>query len=703
MRSLSIQWKVTLVASLCVAVTAVTLLTFSTYVNNQFQQTVGQASTQTLRSAAQRLATSQAQVQATHVQRSLDEAVYRAQMLAQSVVYLQYNAEQNFTDSGELRGSINELVRRSVENFDTVQAAFVVFKPNALDQEDNFYQLDTERGANAAGRFASRWQKRDGELQGTVLSEKQINNGNKNGNGQAANHWYQCPLNQGAACVSAPKQAGSSLSVTISSPLMRDGQVLGVLGIDIALGGLQSVISEADKALFGGAGNVSVLSQGGRLVASDNAQVSGGTVDDLPTSPDAMSSWLTQGQPQTVWQKSQLMTYVPIALPGTTWGALITLPEDVLLSEANQLSQQITAQRSQAAWTERSLGVVATLLALVIAGLAARQIVKPLKLLAERLAEIADGDGDLTQRIQLKNRDEIGVLAGRFNRFLDKLQPIMANVINSVEEAEHTAKEAARVAVQTRDGSREQVSSLDAVATASEEMTQTASQVASHTESALTAATAVNTATEKGEKIVTGSSQAMTRLVETLNGATHDAQALQKSSQDITEILTVIDTMSEQTNLLALNAAIEAARAGEQGRGFAVVADEVRELSQRTNQSITQIRTVIDSLQLGAESVVAAIHEGNQLADDTAEKVQETVASLDQIRTAMQDMMGLNSEISAAAEQQSAVSGDVTQNVTHIRERSDELLSHAESAASIASQLEALAGRQRALTAQFKV
>ncbi|OOE70382.1 methyl-accepting chemotaxis protein [Salinivibrio kushneri] len=703
MRSLSIQWKVTLVASLCVAVTAVTLLTFSTYVNNQFQQTVGQASTQTLRSAAQRLATSQAQVQATHVQRSLDEAVYRAQMLAQSVVYLQYNAEQNFTDSGELRGSINELVRRSVENFDTVQAAFVVFKPNALDQEDDFYQLDTERGANAEGRFASRWQKRDGELQGTVLSEKQINNGDKKDNGQAANHWYQCPLSQGAACVSAPKQAGSSMSVTISSPLMRDGQVLGVLGIDIALGGLQSVISEADKALFDGAGNVSVLSQGGRVVASDNSQATGGKVDDLPSAPGNMGGWLTEGQPQTVWQKSQLMTYVPIALPGTTWGALITLPEDVLLSEANQLSQQITAQRSQAAWTERSLGVVATLLALVIAGFAARQIVKPLKLLAERLAEIADGDGDLTQRIQLKNRDEIGVLAGRFNRFLDKLQPIMANVINSVEEAEHTAKEAARVAAQTRDGSREQVSSLDAVATASEEMTQTASQVASHTESALTAANAVNTATESGEKIVTGSSQAMARLVETLNGATHDAQALQKSSQDITEILTVIDTMSEQTNLLALNAAIEAARAGEQGRGFAVVADEVRELSQRTNQSITQIRTVIDSLQSGAQSVVAAIHDGNQLADDTAEKVQETVTSLDQIRTAMQDMMGLNSEISAAAEQQSAVSGDVTQNVTHIRERSDELLSHAESAASIASQLEALAGRQRALTAQFKV
>ncbi|WP_051488231.1 methyl-accepting chemotaxis protein [Salinivibrio socompensis] len=474
MRSLSIQWKVTLVASLCVAVTAVTLLAFSTYVNNQFQQTVSQASTQTLRSAAQRLATSQAQVQATHVQRSLDEAVYRAQMLAQSVVYLQYNAEQNFTDSGELRGSINELVRRSVDNFDTVQAAFVVFKPNALDQEDDFYQLDTERGANAAGRFASRWQQRGDELQGSVLSETQINNDNTNGRQQAVNHWYQCPLSRGAACVSAPEQGDNSLSVTISSPLMRDGQVLGVLGIDIRLDGLQSVIVAADNALFDGAGNVSVLSQEGRLVASDQSQAIGGTVDDLPSTPNAMNTWLTQGQPQAMWQNGQLMTYVPIALPGSTWGTLITLPENILLSEANQLSEQITAQRSQAAWTERTLGVVATLLALAIAGVAARQIVKPLTLLAERLAEIADGDGDLTQRIQLKNRDEIGVLAGRFNRFLDKLQPIMADVINSVAEAEHTAKEAARVAAQTRDGSREQVSSLDAVATASEEMTQTA-------------------------------------------------------------------------------------------------------------------------------------------------------------------------------------------------------------------------------------
>ncbi|OOF08294.1 hypothetical protein BZG83_16185, partial [Salinivibrio sp. PR919] len=221
MKSLSIQWKVTLVAGACVAITAAALLSFSSYVNQQFHQTVSTASTQSLKQSAQRLATSQAQVQATHVQRSLDEAVYRAQMLAQSVVYLQYNAEQNFTDSGELRGSINELVRRSVVNFDSVQAAFVVFKPNALDQEDEFYQLDSERGANAAGRFASLWQKRGDQLTPSVLSEAQISDTARTASGQPSNYWYQCPLSQGTACVSAPQSDSEGLHVTISSPLMR--------------------------------------------------------------------------------------------------------------------------------------------------------------------------------------------------------------------------------------------------------------------------------------------------------------------------------------------------------------------------------------------------------------------------------------------------------------------------------------------------
>ena len=711
MRKLSVQWKITLLSGCSLLLVAVSLISFTYFSSTTNQKVIQTQSTNSVGKKSEQLLMSEANTQASIVQKYLDEAIYRAEMLADSILFLQSNAEENFTDSEQLRTSISELLKRSVQNFENMHAAFTVFIPDMLDGEDSNYIDADYVSANDIGRFSAYWYKNSQkEPVLTINNEQQINDGSINANGQKSNIWYTCSIDNKRMCVIEPylyKADGSMhLVSSITVPLRKEDEIIGVMGIDLKIDILQQYVHNADQALFGGAGKVSIVSNNGLLIAWDgDRSLIGKSVTATHRMAAELNEWIAQGVPQSHWSdnKQVLTVFMPIKLNEKNWGIIITMPREQVMADAVTLNSLIGEQVSTALKTQIIMGITVTIIGLIIIWFAAIKLVAPIKEVVIRLQDIASGEGDLTQRLDVKTSDEIGELATWFNRFLDKLQGTIKEVIATSDSMSSTAKEAGEIATQSRKGSESQFREVDMVATASEEMTQTSALVLDNADNAAKVAAKADQSAQDGKLVVQQSANSMQQLVEKMSQAVPVANELENNSSNINEILSVIQGVSEQTNLLALNAAIEAARAGDQGRGFAVVADEVRQLASRTHDSVDQIRLVIEQLQSGTRIVTNAISEGNLLAITTEEKIQEGVQSLIDISTFVTDIQSMNSEIVNAAEEQKMVSSEINGNVHNIRELSQTILEQSTVAEKIGQDIATLSEQQQQLIGQFKV
>ncbi|MGL6487836.1 methyl-accepting chemotaxis protein [Aeromonas hydrophila] len=713
MSSLSVQGRITLIAGCCLLASAGALVASSLFSAANMQDQVLTSTTAEAQSAAENWMKAMGSEQAAKVTSYLDEAYFRATLLGQGILFQRKNAADNFGSSETLRTAVNQQLHDAAASSDNLLGVYAVFEPDQLDGEDSNYHGSSALGSNDQGRFSTYWARVDGKIEPEVQNESVLADESPTAAGGVENEWYRCSIRSKALCLLEPylDDVGSQkvLMTSVTVPLLEQEKLLGMVGVDISLTALQSLVKEMDQELYEGQGKVLLVSSQGRVAGVDGFDVTLGSPlgQQYQTLAGELQGWLGQGQISSRWSPdgTLLQTFVPVKMRGTEqkWGIYIELPRSVVLASALQLQDNLSGQASRSVMTQLLIGGLISAVALICIWLMAHQIVAPIRAVVARLKDIASGEGDLTQRIELRRDDEIGELAKWFNSFLNKLQSTISQVIDTVAGTRASAEQAASVAERTSAGMQAQYQEVDLVATAFEELSATALQVAGNANSAVAAANQADTAAQEGKYVVADTQEAMRKLMAVISDAKPVVEHLSANSENINDILVVIQGIAEQTNLLALNAAIEAARAGEQGRGFAVVADEVRNLAGRTQNAIVEIQTLIGQLQSGTEAVVKAIMTGHSQADLTLTKVDLSVSVLEQIIHAVATIHQMNEQIARAAQEQSGVADEINRNVSNIRDVSHTIRAEAASSAENGRELSALADKQQQLVGQFKV
>ncbi|MBG6447578.1 methyl-accepting chemotaxis protein [Pseudomonas aeruginosa] len=711
LRRLSIQWKITLLAGLCLLGVVALLVGLSVYRMQHSSVLVKSASTQMLDESARLRLEARGELQALRIQRYFMDAFQYGKGFSRQILFLRDQAQKRFLDAYDLREDLTRQVRTALAANPEVLGLYVVFEPNALDGKDELFVDQPALGSNDKGRFSLYWaQATPGQLESESMIESELADTSSGPSGAAYNAWYTCPKESGQPCVLDPyfDKVGERqlLMTSIAFPLELDGKVIGVMGLDINLSNLQALSEQGNRELYDGVGQVGILSPAGLFAGnSRDAGLLGKHLAKAdPQHAGELLQLLAAGKSRLFNENDDLKVLQPLQpIPGAKpWGVLLEVPKSALLGPALALERQLDDMRREGTWVELGLGLGAAVLGLLVLWLSARGVTRPILGVAHMLRDIASGEGDLTQRLPHTGRDELGELAGWFNRFLDKLQPIIRDVKVSVRDARSTADQSAAISSQTSAGMQQQFREIDQVATASHEMTATAQDVARSAAQAADAARGADQATRDGLALIDRTTQSIDSLAANLTSAMGQVEQLASSSEEIGSVLEVIRAIAEQTNLLALNAAIEAARAGDAGRGFAVVADEVRNLARRTQDSVEQIRGVIEGLQQGTRDVVDAMHGSHRQAQGSVEQVDEAVAALQRIGEAVTVINDMNLQIASAAEEQSSVAEEINRNVAAIRDVTEALSSQAEESAQVSQSLNRLANHQQGLMEQFK-
>jgi methyl-accepting chemotaxis protein len=505
-----------------------------------------------------------------------------------------------------------------------------------------------------------------------------------------ARGWYKAANSAQQTIVTEPYIAASSgkLVITVATPVQRQGQMLGVAGADIDLTSVSAIINSLN---FGGHGHAFIVSSEGKiLIHPDSKLVLKTLAEAYPNGAPKVSPGLKEVEFDG---KTQLISFTHInGVPSADWYVALVLDKDTAFSMLSEFRTSALIAM-----------VIAVVIIIALLGMLIRVLMQPLLTMGRAMHDIAEGEGDLTKRLVIHGNDEFGALGTSFNRFVERIHTSIREVSSATGQVNEVALRVVAASNSSMYNSDQQASRTNSVAAAINQLGAAAQEIAQNAALASQHSSDARSLAVDGQQVVDKTIQAMQQLSAKISDSCGNIETLNSNTVNIGQILEVITSISQQTNLLALNAAIEAARAGEAGRGFAVVADEVRNLAHRTQDSAQQVQKMIEELQVGARQAVNIMTESQRESESSVGIANQAGERLGSVTQRIGEIDGMNQSVATATEEQTAVVESLNVDINEINTLNQEGVENLQATLRACADLEQQAARLKQLVGSFRI